>query len=170
MPPLTDEHGEPLPVHEAFDTGGGEEPADAGGHEEPAPADAQRSRSSTLLGVVPFAVPTRGSSPGMAIAAAEEAAQEATVTEVASIVVAESLSAAAAPAVAAVVVAEAPAMPAAPVAMAVAVAPVVYAPVLDDTDEELEPLPRAAFAWWHIALAGGALATLASAIGVAALT
>lgn len=175
MPPLTDEHGEPLPVGEAFDRGG---------EGEPAPEEAQqRPRTSTLLGVVPFPVRPAGSSPAIAIDGAEEEAAAGVEPSPqapspspsidAPVVVGEAFVAAQASAMAAgspMVMSESLVAPVAPVAMAVAVAPAAHPPVLDDTDEDFDPLPRAAFAWWHIALAGGALATLASAIGVAALT
>lgn len=173
MPSLTDEPGEPLPAGEAFDRGG---------EGEPAAAEAQpRPRTSTLLGVVPFPVRPAGSSPEIGIVAAEAAAAGAEpawqepsteaplVAASSAVVVSESLWAAV-PTVAAPVALVAPVAPVAPLAVAVAVAPAAHPPVLDDADEDFEPLPRAAFAWWHLAFVGGALATLASAIGVAALT
>ena len=63
MPPLADERGRPRTIDEAFDPGS-DGPADV----------ARRERSSTLLGVAPFRVAPRASSPEIAIPACEEPA------------------------------------------------------------------------------------------------
>lgn len=162
MPPLTGEGGEPLPVDEAFDQGGEGEAASAEAQ--------QRPRSSTLLGVVPFPVRPAGSSPTIAIGEAEDAAGTEPAPQAPSVdapvVAAESPVEVSASLWAAVPPVAAPVALVAPVAGA----PAAHPPVLDDADEDFDSLPRASFAWWHLALVGGALATLASAIGVAALT
>lgn len=62
MPPLTEERERPRSIDEAFDPG----------VDGPAPDASRRERSSTLLGVVPFRVAARSSSPEIAIPPCED--------------------------------------------------------------------------------------------------
>jgi hypothetical protein len=64
MPPLADERERPRSIDEAFDPGS----------DGPAPDVSRRERSSTLLGVVPFRVAPRASSPEIPIPPCEEPA------------------------------------------------------------------------------------------------